>query len=159
MRKNVKYILLNPNINKYMFKGVSLEDMQLFSNEFKIPKDKIMIFQDIPQISEEVQTPLHAVKYVTSIKRRTNKFYTGNDCFIVTNEKSNELFKKSCDDIFYSNDDSCFSKEILLMFYVHDIDWLAIVIFNEKELKNNFFNFIKRHSKLIMESNIDVFYD
>ena len=143
MRKIVKYKKIDSNVNKYMIKGVSLMDVQLFVNELKISKEKIMIYQDIPQKSEKEQFPLNAVEYVDSINKRTNDFYTGNDCFIITNEKDIELLNKSCDDIFY----------------FHDIDWLSIVIFNDKGLLMNFLDYINKHSKLVIESNVDVFYD
>ena len=159
MRKTVNYIKLDSIVDKYMIKGVSLMDMQRFIEKLKIPKEKIMIYQDIPQQSENMQEPLHIVKYVSSIKRRTSRFDTGNDCYIVTNEKNLELFKKTCNDIFYSNDDASIPQEILLMFYVHDIDWLATAIFNDKILKEEFFNFIRSRAKLVLESNHDMFYD
>lgn len=159
MRKIVKYIKIDSNINKYMFKGVSLMDVQLFVNELRIFKDKTMIYQDIPQESENKQVSLNAIKHVSSIKKRTNRFYTGNDCFIITNDKNSELLKKSCDDIFYLNENFCVPKEVLMIFYVHDIDWLSIVIFNDKELLNKFLDCINKHSKLVLESNVDVFYD
>ena len=94
MRKTVKYKKIDSNVDKYMIKGISLMDVQLFVNELKISKDKIMIYQDIPQKSEKEQFPLNAVEYVDSINKRTNDFYTGNDCFIITNEKDIELLKE-----------------------------------------------------------------
>ena len=121
--------------------------------------EKIMIYQDIPQQSENKQVPLNAIKYVNSIKKRTNSFYTGNDCFIITNDKNSELLKKSCDDIFYLEENFCVPKEVLMIFYVHDIDWLSIVVFNDKELLDKFMDYINKHSKLVLESSVDVFYD
>ena len=159
MRKIVKYIKMDSNIDKYMIKGISLMDVQLFVNELKIPKDKIMIYQDIPQKSEKEQVPLNAVKYVDSITKRTNDFYTGNDCFIITNEKDIELLNKSCDDIFYLEENICIPEEVLMIFYVHDIDWLSKVIFNDKGLLTNFLDYISKHLKLVLESSVDVFYD
>ena len=159
MRKIIKYIKMDSNIDKYMIKGISLMDVQLFVNELKIVKDKIMIYQDIPQQSENKQVPLNAIKYVNSIKKRTNSFYTGNDCFIITNDKNSELLKKSCDDIFYLEENFCVPKEVLMIFYVHDIDWLSIVVFNDKELLDKFMDYINKHSKLVLESSVDVFYD
>ena len=55
MRKTVKYKKIDSNVNKYMIKGVSLMDVQLFVNELKISKEKIMIYQDISQKSEKEQ--------------------------------------------------------------------------------------------------------
>lgn len=159
MRKIVRYIKIDSNIDKYMIKGISLMDVQLFVNELKISKEKIMIYQDITQESENVQAPLNMVKYVNSIKKRTNRFYTGNDCLVITNEKNIELLKKSCDDIFYFEENICVIKEVLMMFYVHDVDWLSIVIFNDKELLKKFLDYINKHSKLVLESSVDVFYD
>lgn len=159
MRKIVRYIKIDSNIDKYMIKGISLMDVQLFVNELKISKEKIMIYQDITQESENVQAPLNMVKYVNSIKKRTNRFYTGNDCLVITNEKNIELLKKSCDDIFYFEENICVLKEVLMMFYVHDVDWLSIVIINDKELLKKFLDYINKHSKLVLESSVDVFYD
>lgn len=159
MRKIVNYIKLDSRYDKYMFKGVSLMDVQIFVNQIKIPKEKIMIYQDISQISENLQAPLYKVKHVNSIKKRTNRFYTGNDCLIVTNKKNIDLLKKSCNEIFYTDDEICIPTEVLLILYIHDIDWQAIIIFNDIELKNEFLSFLKRNSKLIFEPNVDVFYD
>ena len=159
MRKIVRYIKIDSNIDKYMIKGISLMDIQIFVNELKISKEKIMIYQDIPQKSEKEQFPLNAVEYVDSINKRTNDFYTGNDCFIITNEKDIELLNKSCDDIFYLEENICIPEEVLMIFYVHDIDWLSIVIFNDKGLLMNFLDYINKHSKLVLESSVDVFYD
>ena len=159
MREIVNYIKLDSSHDKYMFKGVSLMDMQLLVNELKISKEKIMIYQDIPQKSENEQVPLNMVKYLNSINNRTSRFYTSNDCLIITNEKNIELLKKTCDDIFYFDENICVPQEVLMMFYVHDIDWLSIVIFNDKELLNKFLDYVKKHSKLVSESSVDVFYD
>lgn len=159
MRKIVKYKKIDSNVNKYMIKGVSLMDVQLFVNELKISKEKIMIYQDIPQKSEKEQFPLNAVECVDSINKRTDDFYTGNDCFIITNEKDIEFLNKSCDEIFYLEENINIPGEILMIFYVHDIDWLSIVIFNDRGLLMNFFDYISKHSKLVLESNVDVFYD
>lgn len=159
MRKTIRYIKIDSNINKYMFKGISLMDVQLFVDNLKISKEKIMIYQDIPQKSENKQAPLNIVKYVYSIKKRTNRFYTGNDCLIITNDKNIELLKKSCDDIFYLEKNICIPKAVLMIFYVHDIDWLSIVIFNDKKLLNKFLDYINKYSELVLESSIDVFYD
>ena len=146
MRKTVKYIKIDSNVDKYMIKGISLMDVQLFVNELKISKEKIMIYQDIPQKTEKEQVPLNAIKYVDSIKNRTDDFYTGNDCFIITNEKDIDLLNKSCDDIFYLEENICVPEEVLMIFYVHDIDWLSIVIFNDKGLLMNFLDYINKHS-------------
>ena len=159
MRKIVNYIKLNSNVDKYLFKGVSLMDIQKFVNQLQMHREKVMIYQDIPQISEYEQMPLNKVKYVNSIKRRTKRFYTGNDCIIITDTKRINIFRKSCNEIFYSVNEVSISKKILLMAYFHDINWQSIIIFNDIELKKEFFNFVKNYSQLILELDIEVFYD
>ncbi len=159
MRKQVKYLKIKSNNDKYYFKGISLVDIQMFFEKIKFDKEKIRIYQDIFQESEDNQSALNKNRYYHNIKRRIKKFDTGNDCFVAVNYYDNAFFENSCDRIFYEKEEYIINDSIIFIAYIHDIDWLSVIIFNDLNLKNMFFEFIINNSKMIEEKSIDNFYD
>ena len=159
MRNIVNFMKLNSINNKYLFKGVSIVDLQSFINKLSIDTKIVRIYQDIPNLTEDEQFPLNKTKYVNKINRRINKFETGNDCFIIAREEHDPLYSKTCDEIFYGKEDIKLSNNILLIGYFHDIDWQAVIIFNDISLEKYFFEFIDNKSKIKEETDIKVFFD
>ena len=75
------------------------------------------------------------------------------------NYYDNVFFENSCDRIFYEKEEYIINDSIIFIAYIHDIDWLSVIIFNDLNLKNMFFDFIINNSEMIEGKNIDDFYD
>lgn len=159
MRKQVKYLKIKSVNDKYYFKGISLIDIQMFFKKIKFNSKKIRIYQDIFQTIEGNQSILKQNRYYHYIDKRIKKFDTGNDCFIAVNYYDNNFFENSCDKIFYDKEEYIINDSIIFMAYIHDIDWLTIIIFNDLNFKKMFFEFVINNAEMIEEDKIEKFYD
>ena len=156
MRKTVNYMKIDSPLEKYIFKGVSLMDMQKFITKTNIDTETVMIYQEMPRDFDEEQMPLNKLKGVNSIKKRTDSFLSGEDCLVISKKGDFDALNKSCNDFLLGEK---IEDEILLIAGFYDIDWQSRIIFNNKKIELDFFAFLGSYSQLVLETDISAFCD
>ena len=98
------------------------------------------------------------LKFYKHVKKKTAKFDTGDDCFVLM-KNEREIFNKTCYEIFYETKECISFENISILACFHDVDWIAIIIFKDDSLFNMFLKYLLERTEIIKETNEKAFYD
>lgn len=140
MRETILFKVMDKNLLKVKFSGISFLDIQTFLKTIKINKKNIWIFQEIPFYNEKYS--LNQLQSFHLARKRVNSFYTGNDCLLVLCNDNHNVLNYSCQEILYENKFTN-KNDVLFHAWFYDIDWLADLVFNDSILFDRLIDYLK----------------